>query len=131
MKSSSINTDAPVFEPSHEVMALVVLHKLILKSRMLSHPVGLDIWSFGQTLLRLPYFMFANSDCSGETARMRRLAWAFAGRLCGKCRNIMSWLICSLFQNDYALRKLYSFVNMCESNISAQTMESAIDKVCH
>ena len=37
--------------------------------------------------------MCANSEGSGETARMRRLAWAFAGRLCDKYHNLMSWLI--------------------------------------
>ena len=36
--------------------------------------------------------MFANSEGSGETARMRRLAWAFAGRPCDKYHNLMSWL---------------------------------------
>ena len=48
---------------------------------------------FGLTLRLLPYFMFANSNGFGETARMRRLAWAFAGRLCDKYHNLMSWLI--------------------------------------
>ena len=32
------------FEPSHEMMALFVLRKLILQTRMQSHPVGLDTW---------------------------------------------------------------------------------------
>ena len=27
-----------------------------------------------------------------RAARMRRLAWAFAGRLCDKYHNLMSWL---------------------------------------
>ena len=36
--------------------------------------------------------MSANSEGSGETARTRRLAWAFACRLCDKYRNLMSWL---------------------------------------
>ena len=31
-------------EPSHEIMALFVLCKLILQMRMRSHPVGLDVW---------------------------------------------------------------------------------------
>ena len=35
-----------------------------------------------------------------------------------------------LFQNDYALRKLYAFVNMCESRVPVETMEAAIDKTC-
>ena len=47
---------------------------------------------FGRTLRLLPYFMCANSEGSGETAWMRRLAWAFAGRLCDKYHNLMSWL---------------------------------------
>ena len=37
---------------------------------------------FGRTLRLLPYFMYVNSEGSGETARMRRLTWAFAGSLC-------------------------------------------------
>ena len=31
-------------EPAHEIMALFVLRKLILQTRMCSHPVGPDIW---------------------------------------------------------------------------------------
>ena len=80
-------------EPYHEIMALFVLRKLILQTHMRSHPVGLDVWFFGRTIRLLSYFMCANSD---ETVRMRRLAWAFAGRpagrLCEKHHNLMSWL---------------------------------------
>ena len=36
--------------------------------------------------------MCANSDGSGETAWMGRLAWAFAGHLSDKYHNLMSWL---------------------------------------
>ena len=36
--------------------------------------------------------MCVNSKGPGETAQMRRLAWAFAGRLCDKYHNLMSWL---------------------------------------
>ena len=32
-----------ILEPVHEIMALFVLHKLILQTRMRSHPVGLDV----------------------------------------------------------------------------------------
>ena len=45
---------------------------------------------FGQTLRRT--FICVNSEGSGQTARMRRLAWAFAVRLCDKYHNVMSWL---------------------------------------
>ena len=34
----------PSFQPPHEIMALFVLRKLILQTRMRSHPVRLDIW---------------------------------------------------------------------------------------
>ena len=32
------------YEPCHEIMALVVLRKLILQTRMRSYPEGLDVW---------------------------------------------------------------------------------------
>ena len=36
--------------------------------------------------------MCANNEGSGETARLRRLAWVFAVRLCDMYHNLMSWL---------------------------------------
>ena len=39
--------------------------------------------------LLLPYFVWANSEGSGETVRMRKLDSAFAGRLCDKYH--ISW----------------------------------------
>ena len=81
-----------IYVPCHEIIVLFVLHKLILQMCMHSHPVGLDILIFSQTLCLLPYYMCANSEGSGETAQMRRLVWAFAGRLCDKYQNLMSWL---------------------------------------
>ena len=56
-------------EPAHEIMALFILCKLILQTRMCSHPMGLDVWFFGRTLCLIPYFMCANSEGSGGTAR--------------------------------------------------------------
>ena len=76
-------------------MTLFVLRKLILKNTHAQPSSGATVLCliFRQTLRLLPYFMCANSEGSGETARMRRLAWAFAGRLCDKNHNLMSWLI--------------------------------------
>ena len=68
-------------KPSHEIMALFVLRKLILQTRMHSHPVEQDVWFLVGLFL---YFICANSEGFGKTARMRRLAWAFAGRNCDK-----------------------------------------------
>ena len=60
------------YQPSHEIMALFVLRNLILQTRMLSHPV---VYMIDFRILRLlPYFMCANSEGSGGTARMCRLA---------------------------------------------------------
>ena len=57
---------------------------------------GVKYRIFGRTLHLLPYFMWATSKGCGDAARMWRLAWAFASRLCDKYHNIMSWLICNL-----------------------------------
>ena len=83
-------------EPAHEIMALFVLHKL-----MHAQPSSAArCLIFGQTLRLLPYFMCVNSEGLEETARMRRLAWAFAGRLCDKYDNLMSWLLCFLRREE-------------------------------
>ena len=49
----------------------------------------------GPFVYLLPYFMCANSEGSDETARMRRLAWAFAVHLCDKYHNLELALIMS------------------------------------
>ena len=41
------------YEPSHEIIALFILCKLMLQTRMRSHPVGLDVWFL---VGRLVYF---------------------------------------------------------------------------
>ena len=95
-------------------MVLFILCKLILQTRMGSHPVARCL-IFGWTLRILPYFMCANSKGSGETAWMPRLAWAFAGRLCDKYHNLMNWLIwfrCIVYNNLAIWSKLmFSDVN--------------------
>ena len=48
---------------------------------------------FGRTVCLLPYFICANSESSGKTARIRRLTWAFAGHICDRYHNPMSLLI--------------------------------------
>ena len=80
-------------------MALFVLRKLILQTHMRNAQpsTGARCQIFGQTLRLLPYFMFVNSEGCGETTRMRRLTWAFAGCLCDKYHNLMSWLSCGIF----------------------------------
>ena len=73
-------------------MIFFVLRKLILHTRIRSHPVGLDVW-----FLVRPFVYFhtscANNKGCGETVWIRRLPSAFAGRLCDKYHNLMRWLI--------------------------------------
>ena len=55
------------FEPAHEIMALFVPRKLILQTRMRSHPVGLDVW-----LLVWPFIYF-HSSCVRTAKALARL----------------------------------------------------------
>ena len=45
------------FEPAHEIMALFVLRKLILQTRMRSHQVGLDVWFL------VEHFVYFHTSC--------------------------------------------------------------------
>ena len=79
-------------EPANEVMVLFVLRKLILQTRMCSRPVGMDVWYLVRPFVYFHTSCVRTANGSGETARMHRLAWAFAGRLCDEYQNLMSWL---------------------------------------
>ena len=79
-----------IIEPPHEIIALFILRKLILQTRMRSYPVGLDVWFLVRPLM---YFHTTRVRTAKALARMRRLAWAIAGCLCDKYHNLMSWLI--------------------------------------
>ena len=60
-----------VFEPTHEIMALFVLRKLILQTRMRSHPVGLDVWFL------VGPFVYFHTSCvrpAKVVVRLRRCA---------------------------------------------------------
>ena len=72
-------------------MVLSVLRILILQKRMHGHPVGLDVWYL---LRHFVYFhtLWVWTAKVLAWLRMRRLAWAFTGRLCDKYHNLTSWL---------------------------------------
>ena len=53
--SHAILLQVSSFEPSHEIMVLFVLRKLILQTLMRSYPVEARCLIFGQTLRQLPY----------------------------------------------------------------------------
>ena len=68
--------------------------------------------------------MCANSEGSGETARMRSLAWAFAVRLCDKYYNLMSRLIYA-FIKETLRRKMVSDI-MVPEEASKQWIDTAV-----
>ena len=63
-------------------MILFVLCKLNSSNAHVQPFRGTRSLIFSRTLRLLSYFMCANSEGSGETAQMHRLAWAYAGRPC-------------------------------------------------
>ena len=75
-----------VNEPCHEIMALFVLCKLILQTRMRSHPVGLDsdFWSDPSSTSIL--HVCEQRRCAGSP---KPLLVAYR---CDKYHNLMSWL---------------------------------------
>ena len=58
---------ATSFEPAHEIMALFVLRKRILQTRMCSHPVGLDVWFF------VGPFVYFHTSCKRTAKALARL----------------------------------------------------------
>ena len=67
-------------------MVLFVLCKLILQTCMCSHPVGLDVWFLVGPFVYFPILLHV---CEVK-ARLRRLTWAFTGRLY-VISTIISW----------------------------------------
>ena len=53
--------------------------------------------------------MCVNSEGSRETVRMRRLTWAFDGRLCG---TIISWAVSNhnMSKNEVEFKQFYIFL---------------------
>ena len=56
-----------ILEPSHEIMALFVLRKLILQMRMRNHPVGLDAWFL------VGPFVYFHTSCVQTAKALARL----------------------------------------------------------
>ena len=48
--------------------------------------------NIGKILYWHTYFMYASSECSGESAHVRRLAWAFVAQQRYKYQNLKCWL---------------------------------------
>ena len=65
MTSQSGNCDRN--EPPHTIMALFVLRKLILQTRMPSYPVGLDVW------LLVWHFVYFHTSCVRTAKGLARL----------------------------------------------------------
>ena len=59
------------FEPAHEIMARFVFSKLILQTRMRSHPVGLEVWYLDGPFV---YFHTSWVRTAKAVARLRECA---------------------------------------------------------
>ena len=95
-------------EPSREIMALFVLSKLILQTRMRSHPVGLDVW-----FLVGPFIYFHTSCVQTEKAlaRLRRCAGSPEPSLLAYVISTMiSWAGSNIKQDKQKAREDSSFV---------------------
>ena len=75
------NIQYHTYEPAQEIMALFVLHKLILQTRMRKHPMGLNVW-----ILVGPFVYF-------HTPRVRTAKALARLHKCDMYHNLMSWLI--------------------------------------
>ena len=58
---------ASVIEPAHEIMALFVLRKFSLQTRMRSHPVGLHVWFL------VGHFVYFHNSCVRTEKALARL----------------------------------------------------------
>ena len=80
-----------IYGPGQEILVLIAYAQ---KQHLRAHG---DVSSlargriFDMSLYLLPNFVYARSEGSGETGRMRRLAWAFAAHRCDKNRNLVRW----------------------------------------
>ena len=85
--------------------------------------------------------MCANREGSGE---MRRLAWDFAGRLCDKYHNLMSWLIkvsksyyvchwcrhLTLFKSPFRRKRIITCKHKCSIMFNITETSSQVEEYC-
>ena len=73
---------------------VMVFWFVVVQMRMHKPLFGLQICGFCLKVPQGLYFMSATSKGLGETALMRRFAWAFADRPCDKYPFRMAWPNC-------------------------------------
>ena len=69
----SPNTKVGGHEPSHEIMVLFVLRKLILQMGTRSHPVGLDVLDVLDVWFLVGPFVFFHTSCVWTAKALARL----------------------------------------------------------
>ena len=114
----------------HEIMVLFVLRKLILQTRMRSHPVAIDVWFLVGLCCLLPYIMCANSEASGETSlvaylistiiswagsnvgnwRVERPFFAFRVLIPGRLRTVLLFASMSDTLEDSRVNKFLNYI---------------------
>ena len=95
------------FEPAHEIMILFVLHKHILQTCMLSHPVGLNVWFLVLTL---------HQRTAKALARLHRCVWAVMPEpslFPSVISTIISWAGSFVLQKDFLKISRIPHSNKC------------------
>ena len=72
-------------EPAHEIMALFVLRKLILQTRMRNHPVGPDVWFL------VGPFLYFHASCVRTTKALIRTGSPEPSLVAYVISTIISW----------------------------------------
>ena len=99
----------------HKQTKLFVLLKLILQTRMRSHPVGLYVWFLVGPFV---YFHISCVRTAKALARLRGCTGspgAFTGRLCDKYYNLLSWLILLCYNSLESYLEVLIVICTCSS----------------
>ena len=67
IRKGSFDSGKQLNEPLHVIMALFFLRRLVLQTRMRSHPVGLDVWFFVRP------FVYSHTSCERPAKALVRL----------------------------------------------------------
>ena len=99
--------------PSHSWWILTVfnLKNALCLSFFQNLRIKMKPADLGLSLILHPHIVYASSGCSGESAHLRRLAWAFIACLCVTCKYkiIIPWLIYITFNQT---GKLFSDIQL-------------------
>ena len=100
------------FEHVQNVRIHIILHmRQVSSGHLLSIETFYSIQWYTMIFFFFFFFIFAGSEGPNQTARMRRLIWAFAFRICPKTRFRMAQPI--LYNTNYTLKPMSNLYVEC------------------